>query len=418
MLFIFKDGKTEAYSNVVRILKPASLPVHLKPVGILFIRLLNFIAIPLVIASLFVGAASLGNIRRIARIGTKTLVYFLSTTAIAIAIGILLANTIKPGERLSVESKQKLMQEFAIDVAKIEEKAAQSSVVDFFVNIVPTNPFNALASGDMLSIVFLAVFLGLIAALIEQEKAKIVIKFFDSFTEIMIRAVGIVMLLAPYAVFVLIAAIISEFGFGILQTLIWYVITVIAGLCFHMLIIYPLYLKIFSKMPIHRFFKGIRPAQLVAFSTSSSAATLPVNMECCEKNLGVPRGITSFVLPLGATINMDGTALYQGVATVFIAQIYGQGLGIAGQLTILLTATLASIGTAPVPGVGIIMLVIVLRSVNVPEEGIALIIGVDRLLDMCRTVSNITGDAVGSVIIASSEKVLDFEDTIHHKDLN
>jgi len=220
----------------------------------------------------------------------------------------------------------------------------------------------------------------------------------------MIELVHLVMKIAPYAVFALIAATVSEFGFQILQTLVWYVGCVLLGLFIQTVLVYPSLLKIFSQMPLNIFFKGVRPVQLVAFSTSSSAATLPVNIEACETKLNVPSSVTSFVLPLGATINMDGTALYQGVAAVFIAQVYGFELGFTQQLTIVLTATLASIGTAPVPGVGIIMLIIVLKSINVPEEGIALIMGVDRFLDMCRTVPNVTGDAAGAVIMASFEQ--------------
>jgi len=229
------------------------------------------------------------------------------------------------------------------------------------------------------------------------------INLFNAITEILIKAVDVVMKLAPYAVFLLIAAVISEFGYGIIKTLIWYVSTVILGLLIHLIIVYPLLLKIFTKMPVIKFFKGIREAQLIAFTTSSSAATLPVNMECCERNLDVPREISSFVLPLGATINMNGTALYQGVSALFISQIYMQGLSIWDQLIILITTILAGIGTGPIPGLGLIMLIIVLKSVNIPEEGISLILGVDRILDMCRTVPNITGDALVAVIISSSE---------------
>jgi Na+/H+-dicarboxylate symporter len=212
------------------------------------------------------------------------------------------------------------------------------------------------------------------------------------------------MFIAPLGVFALISATVAEFGFNILQTLIWYMASVLLGLFIHTAGTYSLIIKLFSKLNVVSFFKGMRKAQAIAFSTSSSAATLPVNMECVEENLGVSKSVTSFVLPLGATINMDGTALYQGVAAVFIAQVFGIELSFIQQLTIVLTATLASIGTAPVPGVGIIMLVIILKAVGIPEEGIALILGVDRILDMCRTVTNITGDAAVAVAIASSEK--------------
>jgi Na+/H+-dicarboxylate symporter len=271
------------------------------------------------------------------------------------------------------------------------------------VKMIPTNPFQALANGEMLQIVFFSVLVGLILTLLKPEKSQPMLSFFDSLSETMIVLVQKIMVIAPYAVFALIAATVSEFGFGIIQTLLWYALCVLGGMLVHLLLTYGTILKLFSRMSLREFLKGIRPAQLVAFSTSSSAATLPVNFECCEDNLKVPKQITSFVLPLGATINMDGTALYQGVAAAFIAQVYGFDLSLAQQLTIVLTAVLASIGTAPVPGVGIIMLIIVLKAVNVPEEGIALILGIDRFLDMCRTVLNISGDAVGSVVIAASE---------------
>jgi len=391
------------FEHVVEVRKETTVATAIKPLGTIFIRLLNLIAVPLVLASLLVGAASLGDIRKVARIGAKTLTYFMSTTAIAITIGLVLANFIRPGERISAASKELLMAEYQPDVqAKISE-VVSIDVVDVFVKMVPTNPFRALADGEMLQIVFFAVVVGVVLTFVKQEKSRPVIAFFEGLSETMIELVHVIMKIAPYAVFALIAATVSEFGFEILQTLIWYVLCVLLGLFLHMVLVYPAFLKLFSKEPVLAFFKGIRPAQLVAFSTSSSAATLPVNMECCEKNLGVPKHITSFVLPLGATINMDGTALYQGVAAVFIAQVYGFDLTLAQQLTIILTATLASIGTAPVPGVGIIMLIIVLKSINVPEEGIALILGVDRFLDMCRTVPNITGDAAGSVIMAALE---------------
>jgi proton glutamate symport protein len=353
---------------------------------------------------LLVGAASLGDVRKLARIGSKTMIYFIVTTAIAITIGLVLVNIIRPGERVSPAAKQLLMVEYQSDIKSKIEQHESIQLIGLLVNMIPTNPIQALAEGNMLQIVFFAVLLGLILTFIKPEKSKPVTGFFDGISEAMIVLVQKIMIIAPYAVFALIAATVSEFGFEILQTLFWYVGCVLAGLSIHLFFTYPLILKIFSRMSVRRFFNGLRPAQLVAFTTSSSAATLPVNFECCEKNLNVPKSITSFVLPLGATINMDGTALYQGIAANFIAQVYGMDLSLTQQFTILLTSLLASIGTAPVPGVGIIMLIIVLRSVHVPEEGIALILGVDRFLDMCRTTLNISGDAVGAVVVAASEE--------------
>ncbi len=391
------------FRNIREMRRENTIATLIKPLGTIFIRLLSLIAIPLVLGSLIIGAASLEDVRKVARIGFKTLVYFMTTTIIAISIGILLANIIQPGNRITEASKQLLMAEYQADIQPKIQESVSIDVLDMFIQMIPTNPFQALARGEMLQIVFFAVLFGIMLTFIKPEKAKPLVHFFDGLSETMIEMVQKIMLIAPYAVFALIASTVSSFGFNILQTLLWYVLCVIGGLLLQLLVVYPIFLKIFSKVSIRSFFKSIRPAQLVAFSTSSSAATLPVNMECCELNLKVPKQITSFVLPLGATINMDGTALYQGVAAVFIAQIYGFDLNMAQQLTIVLTATLASIGTAPVPGVGIIMLIIVLKAINVPEEGIALILGVDRILDMCRTVLNITGDAAGSVIVSATE---------------
>ncbi|MDH3252910.1 MAG: dicarboxylate/amino acid:cation symporter, partial [Ignavibacteria bacterium] len=288
---------------------------------------------------------------------------------------------------------------------KIEQEASVD-LVDMVVSIVATNPLRALAQGEMLQIIFFALMIGISLTLIPPEKASPVIRFFDGFSDLMIRMVEMIMLLAPYGVFALIAATVAEFGFDILQTLAWYAATVVLGLLLHLGITISSLIRFLAKMNPVRFMKAIRPAMLIAFSSSSSAATLPVTMKVVEQRIGVPKKFASFVLPLGATINMDGTSLYQAVAAVFIAQVYGLELGLSSQLTIVLTALLASIGTAPVPGVGIVMLIIVLRSVNIPEEGIALILGIDRILDMCRTAVNVTGDAAVTTIIARQEGVL------------
>jgi Na+/H+-dicarboxylate symporter len=401
---LHKDKKEEGYIGVVELAKHTSLPLYLKPIGTLFVRLLSFIAIPLVVASLFVGACSIGDIKKVADIGYKILIYYILTTVIAVSIGLGMANTIKPGYRISEESRKLLMQGNELEVKVLEGKLSKWSVSDFFLRIVPANPFSALASGEMLPIIFTAIFIGLVANYINKEKSKILISFFDALASVMIECVNVVMKIAPYAVFILIGAVISEFGYGIVRTLFWYILTVIIGLLVHLFLVYPILLKVFAKVSVKDFYKSMRPAMLIAFSTSSSAATLPISMECCEKGLKIPQRIISFVLPLGATINMDGTALYQGVAAVFIAQLYHQDLIFSQQLTILMTAVMASIGTAPVPGVGIIMLMIILKSIGVPEEGIVIILGVDRLLDMCRTVVNISGDAVGASIISRFDR--------------
>jgi Na+/H+-dicarboxylate symporter len=389
--------------SVVSIEREKTIATQIKWLGDIFIRLLNMIAIPLVLGSLTVGAASLGDIKKFARIGGKTLAFYLITTAIAITIGLVAANLIQPGERMNFETKERLLSVFSKDVEARVESAEEYDFIQEIVKIIPRNPFAAIANAEMLQVVLFAVMLGLVLSLIPKTKGEPVIKFFDGLSEAMIKMVDLIMLIAPIGVFALISATVGEFGFDILRTLFWYAATVLIGLITHTLGIYSLIIKWFSKIKVITFFKGMRKAQTIAFSTSSSAATLPVNMECCNENLKVSKSITSFVLPLGATINMDGTALYQGVAAVFIAQVFGMDLNLMQQFTIVLTATLASIGTAPVPGVGIIMLIIVLKSVGIPEEGIALILGVDRILDMCRTITNVTGDAAVAVAVASSE---------------
>jgi Na+/H+-dicarboxylate symporter len=255
----------------------------------------------------------------------------------------------------------------------------------------------------MLQIVFFAVMFGITLTFISRKKSKVVIKFFAGVSQTMIKMVDIIMKIAPYGVFALISATIAEFGFGIITTLIWYIVAVLLGLLIHTTLVYGSIVSFLGKMNPFTFFKGMRNAMAIGFSTSSSAATLPITFDCVENNLGVPKQISGFVLPLGATINMDGTALYQGVAAVFIAQVYGIDLNLTQQLTIVITAVLASIGTAPVPGVGIIMLVMILNAVHIPPEGIALIIGVDRILDMCRTITNVTGDASVAVAISGTE---------------
>ena len=400
------DGQNihnKSFTNIVSIHRQGTIATGIKWIGDIFIRLLMMIAVPLVFVSLTVGAASLGDVKRFARIGGKTLTYYITTTAFAITIGLVLANVIQPGHRMSANTKDRLLSVYEEDASS---KLGDIHEYDFFgeiVKMVPKNPIGSMANGDMLQVVIFSILLGLMLSLIDKEKSAFVIKLLDALTDALIKLVDMIMLIAPLGVFALIAATVSEFGFDILETLIWYALAVLLGLAIHTFGTYGLILKIFTKVKVSYFYKSIKRVQAIGFSTSSSAATLPVNIETCEENLGVSKSIASFVLPLGATINMDGTALYQGVAAVFIAQVFGIELNIVQQLTIVFMAVLASIGTAPVPGVGIIMLVIILKSVNIPQEGIALILGVDRILDMCRTVTNVTGDATGAVLIATSE---------------
>ena len=401
-IHVLIDEELIEYTNILSLSKEKTIATEIKPLGTLFIRLLSFLAIPLVIASLIVGAASLDDVKKIGRIGGRTLFLYIATTAVAITIGLTAANVIKPGKQINEQTKQRLIGEFQEETPSEMIEELDIDIPDFIVSIVPKNPMNAIAEGRMLQIVFFAVIFGITLTYVSKKNA--VLDFFDGVSETMIKMVDFIMMIAPLGVFALIAATISEFGFQIIWTLIWYIFAVILGLLLHTVLVYSTLVRGFGKMNPLVFFKGIRNAQAIGFSTSSSAATLPVTFDCVEKNLKINKTVSGFVLPLGATINMDGTALYQGVAAVFIAQVYGFDLTIAEQLTVVLTAVLASIGTAPVPGVGIIMLVMILQAIHVPPEGIALIIGVDRLLDMCRTITNVTGDSAVAVAIAGMEK--------------
>ncbi len=377
--------------------------IELKPVGTAFIRLIQMIVVPLVLTSLISGTASLGDIGKMKRIGSKTLAYYLCSTAAAISLGLLFANIFQPGSGMSPDVQAKLLESYGGTAAqKVEAAQGSISVAQTFLNMIPKNPIEALANASMLQIIFFAIMTGIALTLMPYKKAKPVIDLCDGLFEAMIKIVVLVIEVAPYGVFALIADAVGSFGLEILQSLLKYTfVTASALLC--VLMIYPFIVKLFTGMSPLVFMKGIRPAQLVAFSSSASGATLPVTMECTEDNLGVSKQVASFILPLGATVNMDGTALYQGVATLFIAQVYGIPLDLGAQLMIVLTATLASIGTAAVPAVGILMLVIVLKQVGIPLEGIALILAVDRILDMLRTVINITSDSAAAVIVASSE---------------
>ena len=384
------------------------------PFGTIFMSLLKLIAVPLVLASLITGVASLSDLKELSRIGGKTIGIYVGTTAVAVTIGLISVNMLKPGDKVPDQMKEKLQQTYEKDATsragnaqKIKDRGPLQPIVD----MVPSNFFSSASSNrNMLQVVFVAIFVGIGLIQIPKDKGKPVLDFFDGLSDVVIKLVDIIMLTAPVGVFALIAQTINKVAgdnlaqvLELLGALGYYMIAVILGLIIHAGFTYTGLLKLMTKMPLKTFYKGIAPAQLLAFSTSSSGATLPVTMECCEEELGVSEEVSSFVLPLGATINMDGTALYQAVAAVFIAQTIGMDLGIGAQLTIILTAVLASIGTAAVPGAGIIMLVIILEAVGVPSAGIALILGVDRILDMMRTVVNVTGDASVAVIVADSE---------------
>lgn len=389
----------------------------IKPFGTIFIRLLVLIAVPLVLVSLISGIANLNDTTKLSRLGSKTVILYLITTVLAITIGLTIVNIIKPGSALPSDTREQLQATYSTNIDGRSQSVTEyeeRGPLDFVVDIVPENFFRSASdNSNMLQIVFVAILLGIGIIQVGGKKAEILIAGFDALNDVIIRIVEGIMLLAPYGVFALMASLIIDLAgddlnqaLELLYALGWYSLTVIIGLFIHVMVVYYSILRISSKMTLKTFFRGIRPAMLVAFSTSSSSATLPITMERVEKNLGVEEEVSSFVLPVGATINMDGTSLYQAVAAVFIAQALGMDLTFLQQLSIVATATAASIGAAGVPGAGIVMLVIVLKAIDVPIEGIALILGVDRILDMIRTVVNVTGDSAVSVAVASSEGLL------------
>lgn len=381
------------------------------PFGTIFIRLLKLIAIPLIFTSLVKGISDLKDISSFRNIGIRTIILYVSTTIAAITIGLILVNILKPGAGISPETIDELTQVYAGDASitsNIQEAGQQDSgPLTFLINIVPDNIFMAFGNNSlMLQVIFFSIIFGISMLLIDPESARPVARLINGLNEIVLKMVNLIMLIAPFAVFALLAQIVvNSDNVEILQKLLFYGATVVLGLililCFYLIVVY-----LYTGKNPGWFIKGIAPAQLLAFSTSSSAATLPVTMERVTDHLGVDNEVSSFVLPVGATINMDGTSLYQSVAAVFIAQALHFPLEFSDQLTIILTALLASIGAAAVPGAGMIMLVIVLESIGFPADklaiGLALIFAIDRPLDMCRTVINITGDAMVSVVIAKS----------------
>lgn len=379
-----------------------------KPFGTIFINLLKMIAVPLIVVSLIVGLADLKDISKLSKLGGRTVLFYLCTTVIAVSLGLVLANIIKPGSFINETSRKSLLQNFSGDASqKIElaDKTKSSGPLQPIIDIVPDNFFHALAdNGSMLQVIFFVILIGIGLILIEEEKAKPVVDFFKGMNDVILKIIDIVMLFSPYGVFALMAALMVEIpDFTTLGALGIYGLTVLLGLMVMSFVLYPSLLLIFAKVNPITFFKAIAPAQLLAFSTSSSAATLPVTMECVTDNLGVDEEVSSFVLPLGATVNMDGTSLYQAVAAIFIAQaMLPFPLDLNTQLMIVVTATLASIGSAAVPSAGMVMLVIVLGQAGIPEAGLALIFAIDRPLDMCRTVVNITSDATVATIVAKS----------------
>ena len=395
----------------------------IKPFGKIFINALKLIAVPLILASLIKGVSDLKDISKLSKIGGRTILIYITTTVLAVSIGLAIVNIVQPGNSISEQTRTELLENYKEDAAQKKEAALKqqdAGPLQALQDLVPDNIISAASdNGNMLQIIVFAIFFGIGLILIPADKSKPVKDFFDGLNEVILKLIDLIMLAAPFGVFALLATLVAESpSIDLFKALLWYAFSVVLGLVI-MMAVYAIIVKVFAKKSPSFFFKGIAPAQLLAFSTSSSAATLPVTMERVQEHLGVDEEVASFVLPIGATINMDGTSLYQAVAAVFIAQTFGMDLSFTAQLGIIVTATLASIGSAAVPGAGMVMLVIVLGQAGIPEAGLALIFAIDRPLDMCRTTVNVTGDAAVAMIVANSvgklhqPKVKNWSDNYH-----
>ncbi len=390
---------------------------YIKPFGTIFINSLKSVSIPLVIASLVVGVTRIEDTSRLSRISTKTLLIYTATTIIATFFGLLIGNVIKPGKIISDQTRDRLMSLYADKSIKVKVKANEAKKekegpLQIIVDAIPGNIFKSLTdSRKLLQVVLISIIFGIGLIKVPSRKRQRVISFFEGCNDALIEIIKMIMRMAPIGIFSLISSMLIEVAgdggsseiYGILKALLSYMLTVLLGLSILTFILYPLVLKLFTKVSIKDFFEGIRPAQLVAFTTSSSNAALPVTMERVEKHLGVSEEVSSFVLPLGATVNMDGGAVYQGISVLFIAQVLGINLSITSQIMIVVQVILGSVGTAGVPGASIVTLAMILESIGIPAAGLALIFAPERILDMCRTVTNITGDAVTAVVVASTE---------------
>jgi len=387
-----------------------------KPWGTIFIKLLKLIAVPLIFVSLVKGITSVTDISKLGRIGIKTIGLYVFTTVVAVVIGLTLVNVFKPGNSFSQESREKFQQQYQQNIAEKEalaEGVKSGSPLFFFEEMVPDNIVKAAGDNSkMLQIIFFSILFAVAMITLKVKQIEVIKSLFDGLNDIILKIVDIVMMFAPVGVFALLSALIAEFSgdSDLFVALGKYAALTFFGILFMILTVYPAYLKLFSKVKIKKFYSAIFPAQMVAFSTSSSAATLPVTLKQCTEKLKISKGVANFVLPVGVTINMDATAFYQVISAVFIAQVFGLDLTISQQLTIVLTTTLASIGAPGVPGGAIIMLVIVLSSAGIPAEGLALIMGIERPLDMMRTAANITGDSTVASIVASSENEIGREE--------
>lgn len=396
---------------------PTTFTTHyIKPFGTVFLNSLKMIAIPLIFASLVVGVTSIKDVTKLSRIGGKTFMLYTATTILAVILGLVIANLVKPGHVISQQTRDRLLTLYAGEAAQhsatLEGLHVQRGPLQILVDLVPENLVASMSNNvNLLQVVLAAIMLGIALLKVPSRKSKPVILFFEGLNDAIIELIRMIMSLAPIGVFALVASLLVEVAgdnnpsevFEILYALLWYMATTLFGLAVMTFVVYPIILRLFTKMSYRYFFKGIYPAQLVAFTTSSSSAALPVTMERVEGHLGVSEEVGSFVLPLGATVNMDGTALYQGIAIVFIAQALGLDLSIGAQLAIVANVTISSIGVAGVPGGAMVTTTMLLQSIGIPAAGLALILAPDRILDMCRTATNITGDAAVAVIVASSE---------------
>jgi len=380
--------------------------IAIKPLGDAFINLLVMVVVPLIMASLIVGTASLGNLRKLGRIGLKTVGFYLFATALAVAFGLTAGLVFGPGTGMDEEIRDQMVVEYAENAsARVDQAIAQrerTSIGEFLVRIIPRNPFRAMADTDFLGIIFFALLFGITLTLLAEEKRKPIVDVLNSVNDAMIMMVKIVMRVAPIGVFALIAAVAAQFGYQVLLPLFKYVVIAVGTMVVFTILVYPPVLR-FVGMPPLLFFKRYYEVMLFAFSTSSSNATLPLNLQVSEEDLGVSSEVASFVLPLGATVNMNGTAIYQGVSVIFIAQVAGWDLSVADLLTVIMMATLASIGAAGVPGIGMVTLTLVLTQLGIDLTWIALVVGVERVLDMTRTAVNVTGDTVCAVVVAKTE---------------
>lgn len=394
-------------------LLPDSRAVHwivgtiTEPMGQVFLRLLIMVVIPLVFASLALGVAHLGDLRKLGRIGVKTLLYFLMVTALAVTIGLTLVNVIQPGKGLPEDVRIRLLETYRGQAAQTVEQAGQVRFgVQTFVNIVPRNPLAAAVQGDMLAVIFFALAFGIALTFLPQSRSAPVISVLEAIGDAMVIIIDLAMKLAPFGVAALIFSVTARFGFDLLAKLGLYVFTTLLGLAIHQFGVYSVLVRVFARVSPRWFFSGIKTVMVTAFSTSSSSATLPTTMRVSEEVLGIPREICGFVLPLGATMNMNGTALFEGVTVLFLAQVFGIDLSLTAQVIVVIMSVVTAVGAAGVPGGSLPLLILVLHAVGVPGEGIAIILGVDRLLDMCRTTLNVTGDVTAAAFIARSEGYL------------